>query len=121
MTVPVRAKVVPGSGPFCKSNFTVSFFVPFAYQNGTAPRPSSDNVYLETTPALKVYVTSFGGFGLSPVVTAKAKNLTDVLERDGKAIESDHYYFAGYDSPFRLTGRHNEVWIVAKDDAVEVA
>lgn len=121
MTVPVRAKVTPGQGPFCKSNFTVSFFVPFAYQNGTAPRPTNADVRLEKTPALKVYVSSFGGFGLSPVVTAKAKNLTDVLERDGRDIEGDHYYYAGYDSPFRLTGRHNEVWVVAKDEAVVVA
>jgi hypothetical protein len=29
---PVMTKVEHGDGPFCKSNFTVSFFVPFAEQ-----------------------------------------------------------------------------------------
>jgi hypothetical protein len=29
MTAPVRVAVAPGDGPFCDSNFTVSFFVPF--------------------------------------------------------------------------------------------
>ena len=32
MTAPVVTKVEHGDGPFCKSNFTVSFFVPFADQ-----------------------------------------------------------------------------------------
>lgn len=32
MTAPVVTKVEHGEGPFCKSNFTVSFFVPFADQ-----------------------------------------------------------------------------------------
>jgi hypothetical protein len=32
MTAPVVTKVEHGDGPFCKSNFTVSFFVPFAEQ-----------------------------------------------------------------------------------------
>lgn len=28
MTAPVLTKVIPGAGPFCESNFTVSFYVP---------------------------------------------------------------------------------------------
>lgn len=32
MTAPVVTKVEHGDGPFCKSSFEVSFFVPFAEQ-----------------------------------------------------------------------------------------
>ncbi len=32
MTAPVVTKVEHGDGPFCKNNFTVSFFVPFSEQ-----------------------------------------------------------------------------------------
>lgn len=32
MTAPVVTRVVPGDGPFCKSTFSVHFFVPFKYQ-----------------------------------------------------------------------------------------
>lgn len=40
MTAPVVTKVEHGDGPFCKSNFTVSFFVPFAEQvTGASPYP----------------------------------------------------------------------------------
>ena len=32
MTAPVATKIVPGQGPFCKSHFTVAFYVPYALQ-----------------------------------------------------------------------------------------
>jgi hypothetical protein len=32
MTSPVLVDVEPSCGPFCKNNFTVSFFVPFDFQ-----------------------------------------------------------------------------------------
>lgn len=32
MTSPVLVDVEPSCGPFCKNNFTVSFFVPFNFQ-----------------------------------------------------------------------------------------
>lgn len=32
MTCPVRVLVHPSEGPFCESNFTISFFVPLAFQ-----------------------------------------------------------------------------------------
>ena len=43
MTAPVVTKVEHGDGPFCKSNFTVSFFVPFADQ---VCRPATLDVLL---------------------------------------------------------------------------
>lgn len=40
MTAPVATKIVPGQGPFCKSHFTVAFYVPYALQVSfkSAPR-----------------------------------------------------------------------------------
>jgi len=32
MTAPVLNRITPGQGPFCKSNLTLSFFVPLAFQ-----------------------------------------------------------------------------------------
>ena len=35
------------------------------------------------------------------------------LQKAGKTdFLTDHYYIAGYDSPFRILNRHNEVWFV---------
>jgi len=43
--------------------------------------------------------------------------LLQALLDAGYAINTDHFYTAGYDSPFRLTNRHNEVWILAQKPA----
>lgn len=112
MTAPVRTKVVPGDGPFCKSNFTISFFTPFEFQLDDAPVPASPDVFVEVTPTTRVYVSEFGGFAITPVITSKLKALTDELHQAGAEIVEDYYFIAGYDSPFRLKNRHNEVWVV---------
>lgn len=56
MTAPVLTHVAPGAGPFCKSKYSVSFFVGEA---GTpAPRPSSEDVYVRDASAVTVFVAS---------------------------------------------------------------
>jgi hypothetical protein len=121
MTAPVRTKLEAGAGPFCKSTFTVSFFVPFKYQDESPPKPTNPDVYLETTPQQTVYVAQWGGFALGPTVGMKASALYEELEKEGVSAVTGSYYYAGYDPPFRLTKRHNEVWIVAGDTAPEDA
>jgi hypothetical protein len=32
MTAPVVTRIGAAAGPFCKNNFTIAFFVPFAFQ-----------------------------------------------------------------------------------------
>eukprot|EP00057_Strongylocentrotus_purpuratus_P020680 XP_011675154.1 PREDICTED: heme-binding protein 2 [Strongylocentrotus purpuratus] len=39
MTAPVATRVIPGQGPACESNFTVSFFIP-AEHSANPPTPS---------------------------------------------------------------------------------
>ena len=33
----------------------------------------------------------------------------------------DHFFYAGYDSPFTIAGRHNEVWFVVPDPDCETS
>lgn len=121
MTAPVLVKVVPGSGPNCASSFKISFFVPFAYQtpNSPPPKPTSFDVFIETIPSMDVAVAEFSGFAQQKTLIAKAaeeevqvSNSTLVTVSDGEV-----WYFAGYDPPFRLTNRHNEVFIPVKPKA----
>jgi hypothetical protein len=135
MTAPVRVRVTPGAGPFCESNFTVSFFVPFVKgQPGVQidpPEPTSPAVFSETDPsAYTVYARSFGGRAEEKKLLAEAAALAAALEKDGKGAggkgaggERESFFFAGYDSPFRVLGRHNEVWYaeVAEEAAEAVA
>lgn len=55
MTAPVLVRIIPGEGPTCKDNFTMSFF------NGpdlpNPPKPNDKKVYFSQLPSQKVFVT----------------------------------------------------------------
>jgi hypothetical protein len=95
------------------TNFTVSFYVPYAYQppHDGPPQPSDASVHLQTLEKMTVAVTSFGGHAEQSVVIAKAAELSQLLSGSGLKFDEENWYFAGYDDPFRLTNRHNEIWI----------
>ena len=113
MTSPVSNFVQPAQGPYCTTNFTVSFYVPYAYQppNPGPPKPTESDVSLKTFPQMTVGVLSFDGFGEQDVVIAEAAELSKLLSQSGLQYDTVNWWYAGYDPPFRVTGRHNEVWI----------
>lgn len=41
--------------------------------------------------------------------------LIESLQRDRVQYVDEPFYVAGYDSPFKLTNRRNEVWILKKE------
>ncbi|CAL8469048.1 g8589 [Coccomyxa elongata] len=115
MTAPVLVKVLPGDGPFCQNNFTVSFYVPT--KQGETPVPMQQSLYLNSLPPATYYVSSFDGFADDTSVPAQAAALTAKLTANGEAFDSSAFWTAGYDAPYKLTGRHNEIWIRKADAA----
>jgi hypothetical protein len=112
MTAPVRNRIYPSDGPFCKSSFTISFYVPFSLQD-SPPEPSDELVFLECKAAEMYYATSFAGFASEKTVVEKAKETVDMLTSLEREFDASMYVYAGYDPPFRLLFRHNEVHIPA--------
>ncbi|XP_061479966.1 heme-binding protein 2 [Rhineura floridana] len=113
MTAPVTCYVQPGAGPFSESTTTVSFYVPSQHQ-ANPPKPSEADVFIETRPAITVFVRSFGGFANAKKNQEEILALAESLKRDGRSFQEKVYYSAGYDSPFKLLNRHNEVWLIKK-------
>ena len=115
MAAPVTARITPGAGPACEQDFVVSFFVPFADQaNPTPGGDASPDVYIEDRAAMDtVYVASYGGWSSESSVISNAQKLAEALKKAGKAFDDSEFYYAGYDSPFRILRRHNEVWFRA--------
>ena len=114
MTAPVSIQVFPGQGPFCKSTFIVSFFVPFAYQDASnpPPRPTNPDVYVELLPASNKAVYSFGGFTWTwKEVLPPIETLDQFLIQQGQPFVPNIEYVCGYDAPFRPIDRHNEIWV----------
>ncbi|XP_064620180.1 heme-binding protein 2-like [Lineus longissimus] len=112
MTAPVTMRIIPGQGPACEQNFTMSFFV--AGDFSAAPKPNATDVFLNQTPEVVAYVRQFDGYAMSfstwrtqALALAKAIN-------DSSLYHQNFYYTAGYNSPFQIVNRHNEVWFIKK-------
>ena len=111
MTTPVLTQVQAGSSVSCGSNFTTRFYV--APGPAPPPPPSADDVFIQTVPAMEVYVSTFSGWANEKRVVAQAAQLSEALSKAGIVVSTTTWWTAQYDSPFRLTDRHNEVWLVA--------
>ena len=62
MTAPVSMRIVPGEGPNCESNFTMSFYIPSDLQ-GAPPQPTGEGVFIEEREEVRVVARRFGGDG----------------------------------------------------------
>ncbi|XP_072218607.1 heme-binding protein 2 [Leuresthes tenuis] len=113
MTAPVTCRVVPGAGPACESQFTISFYIPEEHQ-ATPPPPSDSDVFVEERREFTAYVRTYGGFANENTRREELQKLLESLKRDGVEFVDQPYYTAGYDSPFKLTNRRNEVWVLKK-------
>eukprot|EP01121_Diplochlamys_sp_Union-15-3_P005289 TRINITY_DN15621_c0_g1_i1.p1 TRINITY_DN15621_c0_g1~~TRINITY_DN15621_c0_g1_i1.p1 ORF type:complete len:229 (-),score=23.62 TRINITY_DN15621_c0_g1_i1:16-654(-) len=111
MTAPVRVVVQPGQGPFCENNFTVSFYLPYIYQDTTPPRPTNPVVSTESDTTEQYAVLSFGGFATDNIVINQATLLAGYLAQDNITYNQEFFIFGGYDGPDRITNRHNEIWL----------
>ena len=115
MTAPVAVKVEPSQGPACESTFTTHFYVPVEFQANT-PAPTNPDVLFYQYPEFTVYVISYSGFTSDDKLLQHATQLGTLLDRDGVDYVKEYYFYCGYDPPYRLFNRHNEVWFVAKNE-----
>ncbi|KAF7657649.1 hypothetical protein LDENG_00024130 [Lucifuga dentata] len=115
MTAPVSCRVDPGSGPACETQFTVSFYIPEEHQ-ANPPAPADPQVFVEHRKEFTAYVRTYGGFSNEKLKHEELQKLVESLKRDRAPYIDEPYYAAGYDSPFKLTNRRNEVWILKKEE-----
>uniref|UniRef100_A0A8B9DF74 Heme-binding protein 2 n=1 Tax=Anser cygnoides TaxID=8845 RepID=A0A8B9DF74_ANSCY len=108
MTVPVTCLV-----KHVCADFKVSFFVPFEHQD-SPPQPTDSDVFIEERKTAAVFVRSFSGFASTEKYAEEAEVLAKILRNRGQAFHEDFFYTAGYDSPFKLFNRHNEVCLNKK-------
>ncbi|XP_060074161.1 heme-binding protein 2-like [Ylistrum balloti] len=111
MTAPVATRINPGAGPNCENTFTVSFYIPSKHQ-ADPPEPSDPKVFIEEWPERTILCQGFGGFAKEETWLSHAKTLTGIVEERGEKVHSNFWFTAGYNSPFQMFGRTNEVWFV---------
>ncbi|XP_067318647.1 heme-binding protein 2-like [Anolis sagrei] len=110
MTSPVLARVEEADGAF-----EVYFMVPEAFRDDP-PKPTEETVFLTTFPELETYARFFGGWMTDDVHESQLLALDEALRRDQRATKPGVHYVAGYNSPFELFNRRNEVWRLAEGE-----
>lgn len=92
---------------------TMSFVMPSAYTKENLPKPNDPGVQIIKTSDEYVAVIRFGGYASDKDLKLYSEKLQNLLKENG--ISSfGNYRFLGYNPPFQLIGRRNEI-IVAVD------
>ncbi len=89
---------------------SMSFVMPSSYNQENLPKPNDPNVIIKKTAYEYVAVIRFGGFASDKDMIFYSGKLHDILEEKG--INSyGHARFLGYNPPFQLLNRRNEIII----------
>jgi len=110
MTKPVSVRILPGEGPNCGSNFTMSFLVPQQFQE-SSPEPTDPLIWLEDRPAFRLVARQFSGFPGELDWSIQAAELYEVATAEGLKPAEEPLWTAQYDDPHVIVNRRNEVWL----------
>lgn len=116
MTVPVLTSTVPGAGPLHSSAYAVKFYLPVKFQ-ATPPLPLPElNIQPDWWHGHCIAVRKFSGFARDSNIVKEAEKLALSLSRTPWANDTSTqsgyaYSIAQYNSPFKIIGRVNEVWV----------
>ena len=110
MTCPVLDYVIKNGK---RDVYKISFYVPYDYQppNKGPPKPTNPDVFLEIIPEMTVGVRAFDGFANEQEDEQQVQVIEKSLDEDNLSYDSNNWFAAGYDPPFRVSNRHNEVWV----------
>ncbi|CAH8623068.1 unnamed protein product [Heterobilharzia americana] len=112
MTAPVTIESKPDDESVMKRNFKMGFYIPEQFKSNP-PNPTEEGVFIEKRPPMKLYCRRYKGFSNYGKVLRNARELGENLDKLKLKYTPDPFYFAGYDSPFNLINRRNEVWFKA--------
>jgi hypothetical protein len=89
---------------------SMSFVMPSSYNRANLPKPNNPDVILKQTPDEFVAAIQFGGFASDKDLIFYTKKLQDILKEKGIKTNGNAR-FLGYNPPFQLVGRRNEIII----------
>lgn len=92
------------------SKTTMSFFMPGNKDAKDLPTPNLKDVYINVQPSKTVAVIEFSGWASDKVLEQQFNLLKEKLDAELIAYE-DSFSFLGYNPPYQLFNRKNEVTI----------
>ncbi|XP_062388841.1 heme-binding protein 2-like [Sardina pilchardus] len=120
MAAPVIIKGPDSRSMWQSSGFTINFLLPSTYQLNQAPvpKPIDSAVSIIETPDMQVYVKSYGGWMSFISSRMQSRALRSAMDAAGASYVRGYHYDVGYNSPMKMTNRHNEVWYAVEGEPV---
>lgn len=101
MTTPVHME-------FNNSESSMSFVIPSTFSEETLPRPNDPAVIIEKTEDAYMAAISFGGYASDKKIRDYSDKLRALLDK--KEISwYGNFRYLGYNPPFQIFGRRNEI------------
>lgn len=91
-----------------EDSMTMMFMVPKKFDKESLPQPNQSQVEFREEPEKTVAAITFGGWADDAKIERYKQKLVTALDAEG--IEhSNRFYFLGYNAPYEVFGRRNEV------------
>lgn len=92
---------------------TMSFVMPSEYTLDELPKPNDPNVTIKNTEDEYVAVIKFGGYASDEDMKFYSEKLQSLLKENG-IIYYGNYRFLGYNPPYQMINRRNEIVVAVK-------
>ncbi len=91
-----------------EDSMTMMFMVPKGIKKEMLPKPNDSIIEFKNEPAKTLAAISFGGWANDKKIEEYKQKLKSALEVEGIAY-SDRFYFFGYNAPYEVFNRKNEI------------
>ena len=99
-----------------EDSMTVMFMVPKKFNKATLPQPNQSQIAFREEPAKTVAAITFGGWANDEKIKQYKEELIAALDAAGITY-TNRFYFLGYNPPYEVFNRKNEV-IVELQNAI---
>jgi len=101
-----------------EDSMTMMFMVPKDLKKEMLPKPNQSLIEFKEEPAKTVAAISFSGWANDKKIEKYKQNLKSALDAEGIAY-ADRFYFLGYNAPYEVFNRKNEVIVELQLDALD--
>ena len=99
-----------------EDSMEVLFMVPKKFDKNSLPKPNQKNIEFKEMPAKTVAAISFGGWANDSKIEKYKSKLKSALDAEGIAYSS-RFYLLGYNPPFEIINRKNEIIVELEKDS----
>ncbi len=106
-----RNEKIAMTSPFSMSledSMTMMFMVPKKFNKDMLPKPNQSDIVFKEEPAKTVAAIKFSGWANDTKIEKYKQDLITALDAEGIKY-SNRFYFFGYNAPFEVFNRKNEI------------